>query len=196
MCVRLSILYVFNFSQHTPVVLSYRQDQTLKNIFFAFLWLAIFFLCLSWPCIVIRDHAHDMISGLTEQSSLGWFGHEVPDHISGWTPYQCHVALCDSIGDKEKPNVYLFSALTARSLSIFLQNNRAPGVLKQNVVQYSVSLSLQKIPGPKYCRHGVIIAYQFSLCRAAGVEFFLLELTMGNPRPKENPPPEFPRMLV
>ena len=50
---------------------------------------------------------------LYEQSSLKWLGHEVPYHVSGWTPYQWHVALCDPIGDKEIPNVYVFSVLAA-----------------------------------------------------------------------------------
>ena len=89
----------------------------------------------------------------------------------------------------------MFSALAARSLSIILQKNRSPVALKQNVVQVSVSLSLQKIPVPTDRFHEVIIAYQFSLCRAAGVEFFFVELTMVNLLPKDNPPPECPRML-
>ena len=89
----------------------------------------------------------------------------------------------------------MFSALAAQSLSILIQKNRAPIVLKQNVVQDSLSLSLPKIPGPTDLRHEVISAHQFSLCRATGVEFCFVELTTVNPRPKDNPPPECPRML-
>ena len=65
----------------------------------------------------------------------------------------------------------MFSALDDIRLSILLHKNRAHVVLKQNVVQDPLSLRIQKIPGPTDCRHEVIIAYQFSLCRAVGVEF-------------------------
>ena len=144
----------FNFYQNTPLVLPYWQEQTWKNIFLAFLWIAFLWLCLSWLClswlglswhwILSRDYAHDLISENIEQSSLEWLGYEVPDHISGWTPYQWHIALWNPIGDKEIPNVYVFSALSDQSLSIILQKNRAPFFLKQNVVQDYVSLSLQR----------------------------------------------------
>ena len=68
--------------------------------------------------------------------------------------------------------------------------------LKKNAVQDSLYLSLKKILCSTDRRHEVISAHQFSLYRAVGVEFFFVELTMGNPCPKDNPPPEYPRMLV
>ena len=78
----------FNFFQHTPVVLPYRQDQTLKKSFLAFNWLAFSWLLLSWIWVLCQDNAHDLISELTEQISLEQFGREFPDHIYGWTPHQ------------------------------------------------------------------------------------------------------------
>ena len=53
----------------------------------------------------------------------------------------------------------MFCALAARSLSIILQKNRAPVVLKQNFVQDSVSLDSHKILSPTYCQNEVIIAH-------------------------------------
>ena len=139
---------------------------------------------LSLPWILSRDHAHDMISELAEQSSLELLGNEFPSNVSGWTPYQKHVSLCNPIGDKEIPNVYVFSALAARRFSILLQNNRAPVVMKQNVVQDSVSLSLQKILCPTDHRNELISAYQFSLCRAAGVELLFCGTHNGRSTPQ------------
>ena len=74
--------------------------------------------------------------------------------------------------------------LAARSFYILLQKNRALVVLKQNVVQDSVSLTLQKIPCPTYIQHEVTIAYQFSLCRAAGVEFLFCGTHNGKSAPQ------------
>ena len=97
-----------------------------------------------------------------------WFGHEVPDHISGWATYQLHAALCDPIGDKEIPNVYVFSALAARSLSILFQQNRAPET--KCCLKLCILDPLKK-SGPTDFRNEVISAYQSSLCIAAGVVF-------------------------
>ena len=89
----------------------------------------------------------------------------------------------------------MFSALDDISLSVLLQKNRDPVIPKQNVSQDYVSLSLPKIPGSTDLRHEVISNHQFILCRAMGVEFLLVEPTMVNPRPKENPPPECPQIF-
>ena len=73
-------------------------------------------------------------------------------------------------------NKYRMSMCLVRLLLVdfpFLsKKNIAPVFLKKNVVQDSVSLSLQKIPCPTDLQDEVISAYQFSLCRATGVEFF------------------------
>ena len=78
----------------------------------------------------------------------------------------------------------MFSALAYQKISIILQKNRSPVALKKNVVQDSVSLSLQKISVPTDRRHEVIIAYQFSLCRAAGVEFLFCGTHNGKSAPQ------------
>ena len=189
MCVCLSILYV-TLLWCCPT----GRTKLKKTLLLAFLWLAFSWMCLSCLClsglgisrpwILSQDHAHDLIYELTEQRSLKWIGHEVPDHVSGWTPYQWHISLCNPIGDKEIPNVYVFIALADWSFSILLQNNRALVVLKQNVVRDSVSLSLQKIPCPTDIQHEVISAYQFSLYRAVGVEFLFCGTHNGKSAPQ------------
>ena len=104
--------------------------------------------------------------------------------------------MSDLIGDKEIPNVYVFSALADQSLSIILQKNRAPVFIKQIVVQNYVSLSLQK-----YRVQNIACMRSSAPTSSVSVElrvliFCFVEVTMVNPRPKYNPPPEFPHVLV
>jgi hypothetical protein len=69
--------------------------------------------------------------------------------------------------------------------------------LKQHIVIHLIALSFHKIPRPTDRRHEVIGSHNFGLRRTAGVlSFCLVELTMGNPLPKEDsPPPECLLML-
>jgi hypothetical protein len=42
----------------------------------------------TWSWILCRNHSHDLVSELPEQSTLQGFGHEVSDHVSSRTPDQ------------------------------------------------------------------------------------------------------------
>ncbi len=189
-----------------------RQDQiiycTLTSTRFEFLafcrlvcmsiQLIDFCFGFSWSWILCRNHSHDLVSELPEQSTLQGFGHEVSDHVSGWTPDQWYVALVDSIGNKEVPNIDMLRMLAARSLSILFQKNCALVVLEQNIVLNLVSLLgwasmkywVQQITGMKSSAPTIsdsIELWVLSLC--------LVELTMGNPLPKDRPPPLCPCIL-
>jgi hypothetical protein len=67
----------------------------------------------SWSWILCRNHSHDLVSELSEQSTLQGFGHEVSDHVSSRTPDQQYVALVNAIGNKEIPNINALRMLAA-----------------------------------------------------------------------------------
>ena len=85
--------------------------------------------------------------------------------------------------------------LTAQSLSILLQKDCALVVLEQNIVLNLVALGfheyrVQQIAGMKSSAPTISVSVELRV-----LSFCLVELTMGNPLPKDNPPPECPRML-
>jgi hypothetical protein len=116
-------------------------------------------------------------------------------HVPRRTPDYGHFFLVNSIGDEEIQNVDVCRALAASSFSVLLEENGTLVVLKQNIVSDFVTLCLHEIPSPADRWHEVISTNDLGLRRAPSIEFLLVELTMGNPRPKDSPPPECPRML-
>jgi hypothetical protein len=82
-------------------------------------------------------------------------------------------AFFNTIGNEKKPNVDMLCALDAQSLSILLQKNRTLVVLEQNVVLYSVALSLHEIPSPTNGRHEVVSVHDLGLCRTPSIELLL-----------------------
>ena len=89
----------------------------------------------------------------------------------------------------------MFSALASRSLSVFPR--RIELLLSWNKM-FSKTLypwafkkyRVQQISGMKSSAPTISVSVKLRV-----LSFCFVELTMGNPRPKDNPPPECPRML-
>jgi hypothetical protein len=83
------------------------------------------------------------------------------------------------VGNEEIPNVDMLCG----SLSILLQKNGTLFILEQNIVLEIVDLRLHEVTSPTDCRNEVVSA------EIRVLSFCLVELNMGNPRPKDSPPP-------
>jgi hypothetical protein len=104
---------------------------------------------------------HQEISELREQSSLERFGHEIAYHIAGGTPLDAQFLIADTIRHKEVPDVDVLGALATRGFAIFFEENGALIILEQDILGHIVTLSLQEVPSPTYCRHAVFDADKF-----------------------------------
>jgi hypothetical protein len=58
-----------------------------------------------------------------------------------------------------------------------------------------VSLGFHEVSSPTDCRHEVVGTYDFWFHRASSIELLLGQTPIGNPVPKDRPPPLCPRML-
>ena len=64
------------------------------------------------------DYAHDLVSELSEQSSLERFRHKIGDHVAGWAPLDCEFLLLDAIRYKVVADVDVLRAFTARGFAV------------------------------------------------------------------------------
>jgi hypothetical protein len=128
---------------------------------------------LAWSRILSWNHSHDLVAKLLEQSTLEWLRRLVTNHVPRGTPDYRHFVFTNTIGNKKIPNVNVLRALTARSFSVGLQENRTLVVLEKDVILDIVTLGLHKISGPADCRHEVVSSHNFCFCGAAGVELLL-----------------------
>jgi len=135
---------------------------------FAFL-LRLLFLTSSW--LLSRDHTHNLVSELFEQSTLKGFGCIITDHILSRTPFESYVSGFDSIRDEEISNIDVLRALTARSLSILLQKDGTLIVLMDYIVLHCIPLRFHEKTRPTNSWHEVIYADDLGLGRASGIEF-------------------------
>jgi hypothetical protein len=103
-----------------------------------------------------RDNSHKHVSKFLKQSTLEGFGRKVSDHVTRGTPNDRDFVLLDSISDKEITNIYVLRAFAARSFTVFLKENRALVVLKQDIIVDRVSLRFHKVASPANGRHEVI----------------------------------------
>jgi hypothetical protein len=85
--------------------------------------------------------------------------------------------------------------LTAGTLAVLRQKNSTFVVLKQNVVLYLVTLSFQEKPCPTDCGMKSSEPTSSVSVELRVLSFCLMALTTGKPLPRDNPPPECPRML-
>ena len=109
------------------------------------------------------------------------FGHVVCNHIPSWSPDYGKFALCDAVGNKEIPYIYMLHALADKRFPIIFQNNRGLVVLVQTIVLGIVTLSFKEILCPADHWHEVFDSYYLSLRRASTVELLFGGTCNGKP---------------
>jgi hypothetical protein len=100
------------------------------------------------------------------------------------------------IGNKDHQILMCFVHLLAtQSLPILFQKNHTLVVLEQKIVLNLVSLGFHEVLSPTDCWHEVIAPTISDSVELWVLSFCLVKLTMGNPLPKDRPPPLCPHML-
>jgi hypothetical protein len=69
------------------------------------------------------DDSHYLVWEFLEKSTLGGFGHEICNHVSGSTPFHRQLLVLDPIHYKEVSDVNMLCALAAQSFSIPFQED-------------------------------------------------------------------------
>ena len=139
--------------------------------------------------------SHSFFSELPEHITLKRFGHTVANYIPCGTPAYWHFTIINPISDREIPSANVICPFSAWGLPIIIQKNETIVFLVQAIIFSTLALCRNEISGPADSWHEVINAHNFCLCGNFHVELLFVELTIGNTRTKDKPPPECPCVL-
>jgi len=121
--------------------------------------------------VLCRNHAHNLVSELPEESTLEQFSCIITNYVPDGTPFDGDLTLTDSVGDKEILDIDMLRALAARSLAILLQKHGTLVILEHHIVIDLIPLAIHEVAGPAHGWHVIIHANNLGVSRGPSVEF-------------------------